>query len=553
MLERSRHDRFRIRCHCARPRLPRLLCLVVLVCGCTPWRQYLDNGFKVGPNFASPPTPVAPEWIDAADERVRSEADDLSAWWQVFDDPVLDNLICTAYRQNLTLREAGFRVLAARAQLGIAVGNLFPQSQYMAGDYSRNAVSAQTANNLFQFGLPDVTRYYDQWDYNFGMSWELDFWGRFRRAVEANAANLDASVANYDDVLVTLLGDVASNYVRLRSLEQQIAYTNENVELQRETLTIVDARFRAKTIGALDLHQAKSTLAQTEAQVQALEINLRLAENQLCVLMGMPPHELKSTIGRGNIPTPPTEVAVGIPADLLRRRPDIRRAESMAAAQSAQIGIAESEFYPHIAIVGTLGYSAENLSQLYQPASFTGRVAPGFQWNLLNYGRILNNVRVQDANLAQLITDYQNTVLNASREVEDGLVRFLRAQARVKFQSTSVEEADQAAKLAIVQYKAGTVDFTRVTQVELNLVQQKDTLAQAKADVAQGLVQVYRALGGGWEIKCNGCELRSTEQAEAIDTPPEELPTPADKVEPATTESVADPKDSSTVGLRLRR
>jgi NodT family efflux transporter outer membrane factor (OMF) lipoprotein len=505
--------------------------VVLLVSGCTPWSQYLENGFKVGPNYSRPPAPIAPEWIDAADERVRSESDDLSAWWRVFDDPVLDNLICIAYRQNLTLREAGFRVLAARAQLGIAIGNVFPQSQYMAGDYSRNALSAQTANNLFQFGLPGVTRYFDQWDYNFGLSWELDFWGRFRRAVEANAANLDASVANYDDVLVTLLGDIASNYVLRRSLEQQIVYTKENIELQRETLTIVDARFRAKTIGALDLHQARSTLAQTEAQRQELEINLRLVENQLCVLMGRPPHELQSLLGSGNIPAAPAEVAVGIPADLLRRRPDIRRAERLAAAQSAQIGVAESEFYPHIAITGAIGYSAENLSQLFQPASLTGAIGPGFRWNLLNYGRILNNVRLQDATLAQLIADYQNTVLNGSREVEDGLVRFLRAKVRVKFQTTSVDEAEQAVKLSLVQYKAGTVDFTRVTQLELNLVQQKDILAQANAEVAQGLVQVYKALGGGWEIKCTGCKVRPANSPEMLDHPSQELPAPTNRVE----------------------
>jgi NodT family efflux transporter outer membrane factor (OMF) lipoprotein len=500
---------------------------ILLLCGCTPWREYVDNGFKVGPNYSPPPAPIETDWIDAADERVRSETDDLSDWWKVFNDPVLDNLICTAYRQNLTLREAGFRVLAARAQLGIAIGNFFPQQQYMAGDYTRNALSAQTANNLFQFGLPNVTRYFDQWDYNFGLSWELDFWGRFRRAIEANSANLDASVANYDDVLVTLLGDVASNYVQLRALEQQIAYTKENVELQRETLTIVEARYNAQTIDALDLHQARSNVAQTEAQIEELEINKRLVENLLCVLMGMPPHELKATIGPGSIPTASTEIAAGIPADLLRRRPDIRRAERLAAAQSAQVGVAVSEFYPHVAITGTIGYSAEDASQLFQPASVTGSVGPGFQWNLLNYGRILNNVRLQDATLARLITDYQNTVLNASREVEDGLVRFLRAQARVEFQTTSVDEAEQAVKLVLVQYKAGTIDFTRVTQLELNLVQQKDVLAQAKAEVGQGLVQVYKALGGGWEIKCTGCEISEPANADELGMPIEELPTPA--------------------------
>lgn len=521
------------RARSARARHWRWLALVaVLLCGCTPLREYVSNGFKVGPNYCPPPAPIEQEWIDAHDERVRSETEDLSGWWHVFNDPVLDNLVCTAYQQNLTLREAGFRVLAARAQLGIAVGNFFPQQQYMAGDYSRNALSAQTANNLFQFGLPDVTRYFDQWDYNFGLSWELDFWGRFRRAIESNADNLEASVANYDDVLVTLLGDVATNYVQLRSIEQQIAYTKENIELQQETLTLVDARYRVKTIDALDLHQARSNVAQTEAQVEELEIGKRLAENQLCILMGMPPHDLRALIGKGEIPTAPVEVVAGIPADLLRRRPDIRRAERLAAAQSEQVGIAEAEFYPHIAITGTIGYSAQNLSQLYQPSAFNGNISPGFRWNLLNYGRIINNVRLQDATLARLITDYQNTVLTASREVEDGLVRFVRAQSRVKFQTTSVTEADEAVKLVLIQYKAGTVDFTRVTQLELNLVQQKDVLAQAKAEVAQGLVQVYKALGGGWSLKCTGCEINVPYPAEKNAEPVEPRPPRVPRVEP---------------------
>ena len=174
---------------------------------------------------------------------------------------MLDGLVRDAYRQNLTLREAGFRVLAARAQLGIAIGNLFPQPQYAFGDYSRNTISTETANNIFGFGTrstPGLQRNFSQWDYGFSLGWELDFWGRFRRAVESNEANLGASVADYDDVLVTLLGDVATNYVQFRTLEQQIDYANYNVDLQRQTLTIVEARFRAGTTGELDVHQSRS-------------------------------------------------------------------------------------------------------------------------------------------------------------------------------------------------------------------------------------------------------------------------------------------------------
>ncbi len=391
----------------------------------------MHNGLKVGPNYCPPDAAVAPNWIDASDKRVRSDSDDLSQWWRVFNDPVLDGLINDAYRQNLTLREAGFRVLAARAQLGIAIGNLFPQQQYASGGYTRTTLSTQTADNIVSFGnalgLP-AQRNFSQWDYGFGIGWELDFWGRFRRAVEANEANLGASVADYDDALVTLLGDVASNYVQYRTLEQQIAYAKYNVDLQRQTLTIVEARFRAGTTGELDVHQSRSTLAQTEAGIPELEISLRQAANQLCILMGIPPEDLKARLGTAAIPAAPSDVAVGIPADLLRRRPDVRRAEQNAAAQSAQIGIAEADFYPAISIVGTIGYSAEEFPNLFRQAAFDGTIGPSFNWKILNYGRILNNVREQRAKFQALVTAYQQTVLNADREAENGLVTFLRAR-----------------------------------------------------------------------------------------------------------------------------
>ncbi|HEV3298953.1 MAG TPA: efflux transporter outer membrane subunit [Planctomycetaceae bacterium] len=485
------------------------LMLAALICGCTGPGEYIHNGFKVGPNYCPPGAPVAQTWIDVADKRVRTDSDDLSQWWRVFNDPVLDGLIGDAYRQNLTLREAGFRVLAARAQLGIAIGNLFPQQQYAHGDYTRTTLSTQTADNIVAIGnglgLP-VQRNFSQWDYGFALGWELDFWGRFRRAIESNEATLGASIADYDDVLVTLLGDVANSYVQYRTLEQQIAYANYNVDLQRQTLTIVEARFRAGTTGQLDVHQSRSTLAQTEAGIPELEISLRQAANRLCILLGMPPQDLQARLGAAPIPTAPTDVAVGIPADLLRRRPDIRRAERTAAAQSAQIGIAEADFYPAISIVGTIGYSAEEFPNLFRQTAFNGTIGPSFNWKILNYGRILNNVRAQQARFQELITAYQQTVLNANREAEDGLVTFLRAQTRTRFQSESVDRAQKAVTLGLVQYQAGTVDFTRITQLEQNLVLQQNTLAQARGEIAEGLIQIYRALGGGWEFRLAGVE-----------------------------------------------
>ena len=196
-------------------------------------REYVDNGFKVGPNYDRPPAPVAQHWIDADDVRVRSQRDDLSKWWVVFKDPVLDSLICFAYRQNLSLRVAACRVLEARAQMSIDTGNLFPQTQTMTGDYTRTVLSREVANSF----APGLKRWYGQWDYGFNLSWELDFWGRLRRAIESDSATLDASVENYDDVLVTLLGDVATNYVTYRTTEQRIKYAKENVAFQQQHVT----------------------------------------------------------------------------------------------------------------------------------------------------------------------------------------------------------------------------------------------------------------------------------------------------------------------------
>jgi NodT family efflux transporter outer membrane factor (OMF) lipoprotein len=477
--------------------------VLIFLCGCTSPCEYIRNGFKVGPNYQPPPAAVAPEWIDAADKRVRQGRDDLSTWWAVFDDPVLNNLIDATYRQNLTLRQAGQRVLEARAQLGIATGNLFPQSQTLNGFFRQTALSAQDANFriVTPIGVNTLQRFYSQWELPLGaMSWEIDFWGRFRRAVESNSANLDASVANYQDVLVTLFSDTAASYVAVRTLEKQIEYTKTNADLQAQTLKIVEARFKAGTVTGVDLRQARSTLAQTQSQIPELEIALRQTENHLCTLLGIPPEDLRAKLGTAPIPTAPPEVAVGIPAELLRRRPDVRRAESQVAAQSAQIGIAEADFYPAIAISGTIGYSAQQFKDLWGPSAFTGTVGPSFQWNILNYGRILNNVRLQQAKFEEAVAAYQETVLKANQEVEDGLVTFLKAQQRARSLTVSADEALEAVKLVLVQYEKGTVDFTRVTQLQQTLVLQQDNLAQAQGEIARGLIQVYKGLGGGWEF-----------------------------------------------------
>ena len=473
-----------------------LAATMIAVSGCTGPGQYVRNWFKVGPNAEVPLGYTAPQWIDEADVRVQQDQPDLDQWWSVFADPTLDRLIQQSTAQNLSLREAGFRILEARAQLGIAAGNLMPQSQSAGGGYLREAAS-QVAGTTPGF----ARQFFDQWAGGFNLAWEIDFWGRFRRAVLAAEDTLGASSANYSHVLVTLRGDVASNYVLIRTLQQRVAFVRANIDLQTRLLDIADRRHKAGSRSAADTLQAKSNL-QTAAQEPQLKTLIRQASNRLCVLLGRPPADLEVELGPGSIPTAPSFVAVGIPADLLRRRPDVRR-ERLAAAQGQQIGIAEASLYPAFAINGVLSYQSENLGQLFTPQALAGNVGPLFQWNILNYGRIRNNIREQDARFHALVTAYQETVLKANAEVEDGLVAFLRRSKR------------QIARRQRRQYATsdrrrwqGISERCRRLQscplLELSLVQQQDLKAQAVGDIAQGLVHVYRALGGGWPVDAPG-------------------------------------------------
>jgi len=504
-----------------------LAACALISCGCTSLRDYVHNGFKVGPQYETPPAPVASRWIDENDLRLRTDEADLSSWWSVFDDPLLNNIMVDAYEQNLTLREAGFRVLAARAQFGIAVGNLFPQQQTMTGNYTRRAVQ-----NVFS----------ETWAMGFNLAWELDFWGRFRRSILSAEDTLDASVFDYDDVLVTLLGDVASAYVQIRTTQRRIELLENVIAVQQDVYNFIDVRLREGFAGIteLDRAQALSNLRQSQAQVEQFRIDLRTTENGLCALLGRPSVDLEPWLNAGprrGIPIPPDYAVVGVPADLLRRRPDVRRAERQAAAQAEQIGVATSDLYPAFSITGSLGWQNSQLDQLVKPGSFTGFVGPQFQWNLLNYGRLLNNIRLQDAQFNQLVAFYQNTVVNASAETENGIVTFLEAQDQARLLGESVDAAYRALAVSVAQYEAGAAgagDFNRYAVILQSLISQQDQWAVSQGQIGQGLIQVYRALGGGWQIRLDGNANIFRNLPPVINIPafaPEEIP-PADAVAP---------------------
>ncbi len=285
---------------------------------------------------------------------------------------------------------------------------------------------------------------------------------------------------------------------------------------------------KAGAKSAVDTHQARSNLAQTEAQIPQLKLALRQACDRLCVLLGRSPADLEKELGVGPIPSAPEVIAVGIPCDLLRRRPDVQRAERLAFAQGEQIGIAEAELYPMFFINGSIGYEADRLNELFTPPAFTGNIGPSFQWNILNYGRIRNNMRMQEARFQARVAAYQETVLRAGAEAEDGLAMFLTAQERAMMLDKSVVSANLALGLIAKDYKGGAADFNHVALIEQNLVQQQDLQAQAHGEIAQGLIQVYRALGGGWQVPpCEGVEVQATLQGIVVPADQPQVPPPA--------------------------
>ena len=481
-----------------------LLSLLVVACacvsgGCTPFREYWSNGLKVGPAYLRPVEPLKEGWIDADSEQVRSASSAEIGWWEQFNDPLLNDLVVRAYAQNLPLREAGFRVLASRAAYNIAVGGFFPQSQASVSSFDRyqisDTLSAVPALQGQEFNI---------WQTGFNLSWELDLWGKLRRTIESSAATYQASIEEYDGVLVTLIADVADRYVQYRVARKQVADLQRLAGIQRESLELAKNRFSRGVVSELDVTQARLNLAQTEASIPGYEQQTRVAANALCVLLGIPAEDLSDLLGESEIPVAPPAVAAGIPADLVRRRPDVRQAERLLAAQSARIGVAAADLYPALSINGYLGVYSNQLGELFQTDSTFGYVAPVVDWKILNYGRILNNIRQQDAKFQAVAANYQNRVLQAGREAEDGIVTYLKAGEATIKQREALAAATRSLELVQTQYKEGSADFNRVYVVQKNQVEEQIRLNDNVGSTARGLIQLYRALGGGWELRLEG-------------------------------------------------
>ena len=424
----------------------------------------------------------------------------------MFNDPVLNSLVETAYQQNLPLQIAGLRVLEARAQLGIAFGFQYPQLQQINADASANQLSKNAPNG----GGAD--RYFYNYRASFDAAWELDIWGKFRRQVQTGVANLEASIADYDDFLVTLTSEVARSYILLRTNEERLEVAIQNVEIQKRSLEIAEVRFKAGAVTELDVAQAKSLLRSTEAGIPQFEASIRQAKNALAILLGKLPGEIDYMLsGPGRIPEVPPEVAVGIPAELLRRRPDIRLSERQLAGQSALIGVAKADLYPHFSLFGSLGFQTASstdgrsnhadFSDWFKGESFTLFAGPGVSWDIFNYGRLTNRVRVEDARFQELAVNYEDTVLRAAQEVEDAMVSFLRNQDSVGFLADAVKASKRSVDLSMIQYREGLTDYQRVLDTQRFLTAAQDDLVATAGSVNLSLIAIYKALGGGWELR----------------------------------------------------
>ncbi len=477
-------------------------------------------GCMVGPDFVKPSAPEPSNWLAAADQRVKTDPAQAKEWWTLFNDPILASLVDAAYRKNLTLQIAGFRVLEARARLGIAVGDLYPQQQQARGDL----LAIGTSKNAF--GSLPGDRDFTEASIGFDAAWEVDLWGKFRRAVESEKANHLASIASYGDVLVTLTADVARAYILLRTFEERMATAQRNVEIQQRSLDIAQVRYNAGAATELDVLQAQSLLEDTRAQIPRFQAGIRQAKNALAIFTGRLPGAIDIEVSEnGGIPEVPAVVAVGIPADLMRRRPDIRFAEYRLAAQSALVGVAKADLYPHFALLGSVGLRAaqsnltasgdSNLGDFFGSSSLEYFVGPSFRWDLFNYGRIKNQVRVEQARMRQTEVLYQETVLRAHQEVEDALVRFLKKQDETAFLKKSVAAAQRSVDLSLIQYREGLVDYQRVLDSQRFLSQEQDLLTEARGAMLIDLIAVYKALGGGWKLR-KGEPINTDEKLDEI-------------------------------------
>jgi NodT family efflux transporter outer membrane factor (OMF) lipoprotein len=449
----------------------------------------------LGPDYQEPDVAWLKDWQPSAyglsaDQSAQKQVD-LRFWWKTFNDPALNKLITVARQENIQLRVAGIRVFESMAVLGIAGSALYPQLQQVGG-------AVNYINNQFQGGTaPASDQSFGAYNIGFTLGWELDFWGRFKRGIESADAAFFASIANQQDAQVLVSAQVTDLYFAYRVNEARINIANKNADIQKRSYEITETLYKNGEQSELDLQQAKTQYLATLSSIPELEITLLKVRNSLAVLLGRAPGDLPEFDSADyKLPVISPESVQKFPASLLNRRPDIRAAAWQIAAQSAQIGIAEADYYPAISLLGSLGWSGNSLSGSSNTGSLL--LGPGFKWNIFDYGRIENNIRVQDAKLQQLIESYQNSVLLAAREVDDAAYSIQKTAEQEVLVDMAVEASERALEIANTRYREGYADFQRVLDAQRSMFAQAERQLLTQGVYISSVISLYKGLGGGW-------------------------------------------------------
>jgi NodT family efflux transporter outer membrane factor (OMF) lipoprotein len=455
------------------------------------------GGCTVGPDYVEPETATPDAWHTAAVEGLEDGDATLQTWWEVFEDEKLNELVMRSTEGNLDLRSALWRVEEARALRGVVASTRKPQVGFSA-DANRSLPSENgalgdiapeegfEAENLFTTG--------------FGASWEIDVFGRIRRQVEAADAATQASIEAYRDVLVSLYAETALAYLNVRTAQERLRIAHANVEAQENTLQLTKDRFDAGLVSALDVTQAESNLANTYSLIPVIERDLNEVLNRLAVLLGENPGTLHAELDQEvPIPHEPEAVAMGLPTELLRQRPDVRRAERLLASQTAQIGVATADLYPTFSLAGFLGLEALDAGDLGSGDSVSWNIGLPIRWNIFAGGRIRSQIRAEEARTNQALAAYEQTVLDALEEAENAMVAYVKEVQRRERLEQAVDATQRSLDLVLTQYTAGLTDFQNVLDTQRTLLLREDDLAQAEGLVVANLVRLYRALGGGWD------------------------------------------------------
>jgi multidrug efflux system outer membrane protein len=479
------------------PRLNRFALLsAILLGGCTVGPDYKKPEMKLPPQFseiacATQPTtqpaqvPVAP---------------DFQKWWITFNDPQLNSLIDRAVKSNPSLIAAEARVREARANRGIAASAYWPQINAGASyEHSRQSSNLPGVQPLENGSGEFPGQESDLYQAGFDASWEIDVFGGTRRGVESADASIQAAIEDKRDVLISLLAEVASNYIQLRGAQEQLDVANHNLSSQQQTLILTRNRAEGGMAPYLDVAQQEAQVASTAAQIPTLETQIRQYIHHLGILLGQDPGSLSAELGaQGPIPIGPAAIPPGLPGDLLLRRPDIRRAERQLAAATAQIGVATADLYPQFSITGALGDEASEFRSLFDYSSRYYNIVPGVTWDIFDAGKVKSNIAVQNARQAEALETYVQAVLQSMQDVDDSLVAFNREQLRLQSLHQEVAADQQALTIATDRFEKGSTDFLDVLDAQRTLFAAQIEVAISEQQVSLDLVSLYKALGGGW-------------------------------------------------------